>query len=1104
MRLFKNHEVLLSLAVGLLVPAMGIAQVLYGSLTGTITDPSGAAVPGAKLQILNIDTGISNSALTNERGTYLVSDLQPGSYKVTFAASGFAPAVQSGVSIVQNTIRRVDVQLVLASAGQNITVSAETLALQTDRANVSNEISSTQTANLPLGGGRSFQNVLRSLPGFSTAGGGTPSSSGNPAGAQSYYVNGATQFGNNTKVDGASDIYPWQPQYVMQIPPAESIEAVSVVTNSFDAEQGAAAGAAVNVTLKSGTNQFHGALWEYHTNSELKARNFFYYGGKNPKNILNQYGLNLGGPVKKNKLFFFADWERYDQRTLYSGFQTVATDALKQGDFSGTGTTIYDPNTGLSNGTGRTPFPNNKIPGSAMSSAALKMVSLLPAPNQPGGIPNDYFYAANWSYTRNNVDAKVNYNPTDRTAIFVRYGVAPHNITDPQTLGAAGGAGVDGSTFGNGSGRTQHVSIGGNHTITPHIIFDGNAGFSRLHLSVLTFDYGKNYGTDLLAIPGTNGPSPLQGGYPQFSFTGFSTIGDANSSTPLVFRDNLWVETANLSWVKGAHNFRFGAEFVHILMADYQANSTVGVRGGFSFSGGMSALSGGSAPNLYNSWADFLLGLPSAMNKDIQYIDPAVVAENELFFYARDQWQVNRKLTFSYGLRYEYYPYSHGEHGIGGIHYDPTTNLVYLGGINGVPGDAGVDTGHGLWAPRGGLAYRVDNKTVVRLGFGININPETFRNNIQTYPDVVSLQYSGPNSFTPAGSLVTGIPVFVGPNLGAGKIPLPANVGSWTYPSPFRRGYAESYNFTVQRDLGAGFNIQAGYVGNRDIRPESGVDINAGSPGLGTKGQPYYLLWGNPSRISALLPLDNTRYNSLQMRLTHRTSAGTLGLNYTFSKTLDAADNETGGSLTWNWGPMQYRNYGLAGFDRTHNFQATYVYSLPFGKGQNWLKTGIPAILAGGWQVNGILSRASGTPFTISSSATSLNAPSNTQTADQVVSSVQILGGHGPGSPYFDPNAFLPVTAVRFGNSGRNIIRGPGLFNLDCSVFRSFAIRERFNLQFRVEAFGLTNTATFGNPGTTVSNATFANGVATNLNGYDIISSSTGERQVRMALRFTF
>ena len=250
------------------------------------------------------------------------------------------------------------------------------------------------------------------------------------------------------------------------------------------------------------------------------------------------------------------------------------------------------------------------------------------------------------------------------------------------------------------------------------------------------------------------------------------------------------------------------------------------MRGGFVFSGGLTALAGGSSPTLYNAWADFLLGLPTAIDKDHQYIDPAAMLESSYGFYARDQWQVSRKLTVTYGLRYEIYPYSHAEHGIDGIHYDPTTNIVHLSGTN-------VDTGHGYFAPRLGIAYRLDSKTVIRAGYGINTNAETFRNNVQTYPQVISQQYSGANSYSAAGSLATGIPPFVGPDLSSGEVVLPPNYGSWSYPTPYHRGYAETDNFTIQRDLGRGFDLQAGYVGTSDIRPSGGVNINAAPPGGG-------------------------------------------------------------------------------------------------------------------------------------------------------------------------------------------------------------------------------------------------------------------------------
>jgi hypothetical protein len=1071
------------------LPFNAPSQVLYGSLTGNVTDSSGASVGHADVTAMNISTGVSKKAKTDDRGMYLIQDLQAGVYTVTVSAPGFASTVQSGVQIVPNTVQRVDVQLQVASVGQIVTVASNASLLETDRADVNTQLSTRQIADLPLvgtNGTRNFESLFETIPGFSPPAA-SHSIAANPTMALAFYVNGSTYTGNNIKLDGASDIFPWLPEIAGYIPPAEAIETVSVVSNSFDAEQGMAVGSAINVIVKSGTNQFHGAAWEYNTNSDLKARNFFYYGSNNPKNILNQFGLDIGGPVKKNKLFFFADWERTEQRQLVSTFQTIATSSLRQGNFLSTGTTIYNPATGSATGTGRSPFPNSTIPASSISSASAKMIALLPQPNIPGaGVSNNYFATGDTAFTRDNIDVKINYNPNDKSSVFGRYSIEPSQLFDPQALGPAGGQAIDGGQPGNSTARVQTASIGGTYSFTPALLLDGNIAFTRLHDLSENVDINKNYGLDVLGIPGTNGPSRMYGGYPNFQISGFSSLGNSNASNPMEVRNNLFDESVNLGWMKGPHNLRFGAEFFHFSIVNFGANTTVGVRGGFIFTGGLTALNGGASPNLYNAWADFLLGLPTAMDHDWQYIDPAAMIENEFAFYARDQWQISRKLTLNYGLRYEIYPYSHAEHGIEGIHYDPTTNIVHLKGTN-------VDTGNGYIAPRIGIAYRLNEKTVLRAGYGIDTNAEAFRNNVQTYPEVISAQYSGANSYSAAGSLATGIPPFVGPDLSAGELVLPPNYGSWTYSTPYRRGYAESYNVTVQRELGKSYSVQAGYVATRDIRPSGGVNINAAAPGTGKAGQPLYQLWGNASVISELLPLDASKYNSLQVLANHRAGDASFGVAYTFSKAMDAADNEEGSALTWNWAPVRYRNYALAGYDRTHNFQLYGIYALPFGKGKNLLRKGIGSVIAGGWQINAILSRMSGTPFTVGAPATSLNAPGNSQTANQVLPTVAILGGHGPGQPYFNVNAFAAVTTPTFGNTGRNILRGPGLFNLNASLFRNFELRESLILQFRAEALGVTNTPQFANPNATLGSSTFG-----------IISSSSGERQFRLALKLSF
>ncbi len=1081
------------------------AQTLYGSLTGNVTDSTGASVPNAKVEALNVATGIAKQAATDDRGAFSISDLQAGTYKVTVSAPSFGSRVQEGVVIDANTVFRLNVALQVSQISESVTVAANAVTLQTDRADVNNQIRSTQLSNLPMisSEGRNFQALYKLIPGFSPPAE-LHSDAGNPQRSMGTNVNGMTYSNNNTKLDGATISYPWLPHIVAYLPPAEAVEAVNIVSNSFDAEQGMAGGAAVNVSIKSGTNQYHGSGWEYHTNSDLKAREYFYClysctGDPNraPKNILNQFGGMFGGPIIKNKLFIFGDWERTVRRQTASAGRTVPTAALIKGDFNGTGAQIYDPATGNPDGTGRTLFPNNQIPLTRIDPAAAYMANLIPQPNQTV-FPNNYLATGTYQFNRDNVDIKVNYNPTGNASIFGRYSISPSNIFDPPSLGAAGGDATNGGQPGHAPGRVQSASVGGTYTFSPTILFDGVAGYTRQRLGAQNVDIDKNYGLDVLHIPGTNGSDRLQGGYPRFTFAtgGFSNLGNPNESNPFLFRDNQYVTNENVSWIRGSHSLRFGFEFAKYDINHFQPQASNGPRGGFNFTGGLTSLNGGPATGTYNGWADFLLGLPQTMGKDVQYLNPATVRMPSYGVYARDQWTVTRKLTIDYGMRYEYYPAPRRDHWAG-ERYDPNTDKVYRGGF---------DVGAGQIAPRIGIAYRLDEKTVIRTGFGISIDPSSFRYLRDDYPATISTQFSGATSYQPAGSLRTGLPEVIGPDLSQSVVPLPLAVGTTTFPQVFHRGYIESYNLTVQRDAGGGFNLQAAYVGSRAIRQTAIQNINAAGPGGGNTGRALYPQFQRISNISLFTPFNTAQYNGLQTQVTRRMRDGALvGISYTLSHAINYADNSDSG-LTWNWVPMLYRNKATAGFDRTHNFQFFGNYDLPFGRGKHWAQSGVANWIAGGWQTNWIMSRMSGTPFTIATSGTSVNAPGNTQTADQVLPTVTIIGGHGSGSSYFDPNAFAPVTAVRFGNTGRNILRGPGVFNLDGSVFRTFKLTERFDLQFRAEAFNITNTPSFSNPGATVSSLTRnADNSIRALNGFtEITGTSVGARLFRFAAKISF
>ncbi len=581
---------------------------------------------------------------------------------------------------------RLDATLQVSQVQESVTVSAAAVALQTDRADINNVIRSRQAVDLPIinSQGRNFQALYKILPGF-TPPGEVHSDSGNPQRSMATQANGMPQSNNNTKLDGATISHPWLPRIVAYVPPVEAVETVNIVTDSFDPEQGMAGGAAMNVSIKSGTNEFHGGGWIYHNNSAFKARNYFYClyactGDPNraPKDLQNQFGGMIGGPIVKNKLFFFSDWERTTRRRSVTALRTVPTAAMRTGDFRGTGATLYDPTTGNPNGTGRTAVPDNTIPQDRIDPAAAHMQNLIPLPNQPV-FPNNYLAVGRYTALRDNIDFKVNYTPTEKLQLFTRYSISPTEFFDPPSLGEAGGDATGGGQPGTAPGLIQTAGIGGTYTPSPTVILDANIGYTRLRLGAENVDLGENYGLDVLKIPGTNGADRLQSGYPRFTFNTFSSIGNPNVSNPFQFRDPQYVASVNLGVMKGAHSLRFGFEFSKYNINHFQPQASHGPRGGFTFNGGSTSLSGGPATQGYNSWGDFLLGLPSSMGKDVQYMNPATVRMPSYGLYARDMWQVTRKLTFNYGLRYEFYPAPRRDHWAGERYDPPPTGSIAAG-----------------------------------------------------------------------------------------------------------------------------------------------------------------------------------------------------------------------------------------------------------------------------------------------------------------------------------------------------------------------------------------------------------------------------------------
>jgi outer membrane receptor protein involved in Fe transport len=1075
------------------------AQVLYGTLVGTVEDQSGAVVAGANVTATSRDTGLSRQVVSGSVGTYSLPDLLPGTYDVRVTAPGFRTFTQTGVTLAINTVARVDVRLQVGLATETVTVEASAVTLQTDKADVHVELGSKEIRELPLPLYRNYQSLVNLVPGA------TPARTQNalvasPGRALSTNINGTPRNNNNNRLDGANNIRASLPHQAHYIPPVESIETVNISTNSFDAEQGFAGGAAVNVVTKSGTNEFHGTMFEYHTNHLLSAKDFFYRQERKAKDILNMFGGTLGGPIKRDKLFFFGSFEGLRQRQNQSGLLSVSTDDQRAGDFSRYNVRLFDPLTGAANGTGRTEFAGGIIPLSRHSAITRRMQDLVPKANQPG-VTDNYFASTPVVFNRDNYDGKVNWHLSEKTSVWAKYSAMVSDATSAPALGPAGGPGLP---WGNVSGPVlgQLVTLAGTHVFSPNFVMDANAGWTRMAAQTYGNDAGENFGLDYLGIPGTNGPDIRQSGQPRFSFSsGYTALGQIEDWAPKLTFDQTWTYTTNFGWNKGAHDIRFGVDIAREQQNSYEPGSP-GPRGSFTFGAGVTTLNGGPASNQFNSYAAFLLGLPSSFGKAIQHFDPATAREWRHGYYFRDRWQATRNLTLSLGLRWEYYPITTRDW-MGLNRYDPVTNQVFIGRFGNVPDTAGVSTTRNNWGPRLGIAYRLGQKTVIRTGYGISVDPDLISRAIRlSYPATVRADFNAPNAFQPAGRIESGIPAFSGPDISSGVIPMPLNVTTTTLDTgTFRRGYVQSFNLVVERELPWNIVGSAGYVGTRTIRQMGNLDINAAPPGGGAAGRPYALLYGRNVATSLRKPFLNGTYDSLQAKLDRRFSNGVMTkIAYTWGKAINLTD-DSGGGLLWNDLSQFARNRALAGYDRTHTFRFAWVAELPFGRGKRWASDGAGKILLGGWQVNGIFSSYSGTPFTVTGSATSLNAPGNTQTVDQVKPEVKKFGTVGPNTPFFDPTAFAQIRDVRYGSTGRNILRGPGVVNLDLSLFRTFAVNERWSVQLRAESMNITNTPKFLNP---VSNAAAANFMVINSTSAQESNLEGLARIFRFGLRISF
>src|SRR5438094_1576675 len=1111
------------------------AEVLVESVSGKVTDQSGAGVPKARIALVSKATSVQKEADADESGHYTITDVPPGSYDLTVKVSGFKPLTQTNLTIRTNTVTNADVNLQVGAVSEQVTVEASAVSLQTEKTDLHTELSEKAILDMPLNQYRNYQTLINLVPG-ATPGVFQNAIADTPERALSTNINGTNRNNNNTRVDGATDVFVWLPHHTVYVPPAETIQEVNISTNNFDPEQGMTGGAAITVITKSGTNQFHGVLFEYHQDQGLRARQFFETKANSPEkgdSSLNDFGGTFGGPIKKDKLFFFGSYNGTLERDNRStGLVTVPTAALIAGDFTGTGTVIYDPHTGNPDGTGRTPFANQAaIP---VDPIAAKILALLPAPTGAGNIDN-YFKSATQSLNRHNFDGKVDWVRTDKHTLFAKYSAMKSVFTGVPSLGEAiGDCACDGG-LGKFHSFVQLVTVGHTLTLSPNLVVDGNIGFTRMSEYGQTPDFGTNIGSDVLGIPGTNNGADLRSsGFPYFAVSGYAHMGNPEGWNPAFRNDWSFTTSHNVRWSHSKHQVSAGIDIVHHHLNHWQPELGAGPRGEFDFSGGVTALNGGAAPNQFNALAQFELGLAGELGtgagdavgvgKSEQFIK-ATAREWQYGLFIGDRYRITSKFTATLGLRYEYYPLMSLNGAFQFDRYDFTTNNVLLGGIGGNPGSLGVTTSKKLFAPRVGLAYQINNDTVVRTGFGISVDPLPLARPLRGfYPLTVGSNFVGANSFLPYSSLSPlasplpggAIPVGIGsvccPDISSGTIPLPAQALERTVgPGELKRGYIESWNLVVERKLPANFLVSVGYVGTQTVHQFADLDINASLPGTGQLGQPLNCKTANfttnpPTcvvpgfgRTSDTLLFQgwlSANYHSLQVALTRQFSTGLMVKGaYTYSKAINWTDDDGWAGLAWNDPNILRRNRAVAGFNTPQIFQLAYVYELPVGKGKPWANGGGAATkMLSDWQVSGIFSAIHGQPFSLTASSASLNAVGQRQTPNQV-GPVKKLGGIGTGQPFYDPTAFAAVSATAvYGNVGRNTLYGPGSVNLDFSLFRTFKFTERFDLQLRADAANFFNSPHFNNP----------NGSRSSGNFLLITGAKNDERQFRLGVRVAF
>lgn len=1077
---------ILSVLFLIVTPALW-AQVDTGTITGTVKDASGAVIQRADVTVQQTATKLKVQAKTNNDGLFAVPDLHPGVYDVSATAHGFQTVTKTSVELRVQDRLSVDFELPIGEASTTISVEADAQHLDSETSSLGQVVEEQEIENLPLNGRNYIQ--------LAYLGAGT-SPSLHEGERNSFVSNGARPVQNSYLLDGIDNknkIVGFDDSAAQSIEPViDAIGEFKVQTNTFSAEFGQSAGAVVNATIKSGGNQFHGTGFEFLRNSALDALPYFQATGTTPAFKENQFGATLGGPIIKNKTFFFFAWQSSRLRNASPQLATVPTDAEKSGDFAGIAT-IYDPSTtrANSNGSGyiRDPFPGNVIPASRFDTTAQKLLALYPAANQSGAV--NFFSNQTEQVNNDQYIGRIDHRFSDKDSVFGHYADSSFNELLPATLPPPA------SSVTNATPEARSFAVSETHIFTPSLVNETRFGYQHTWLIQQVSDTQR-----LFSQYGINGAynDPTVLGLPTFSVAGFSTLGTTgpgNLPTPATGSGNLpvdkegrvFVANDNLSWVHGRHTFKFGFGFQQV--TEY-GHVTLSARPYFAFSG-LYTQDPQNPSSTGAAFADFLLGQSSYAQTSTR----SLTNNRQHYYsgYAQDDWRVTSRLTVNAGLRYELpLPFYETNGHYANVITEPGPLFGQLIQVQNAAQDgyrkSWVNPNYHDFAPRLGLAYQLNPKTVIRAAggifYGIDENTAFYYRPGNNPPNFILTTYIS-DGIDPNIILSRGFPSTA---YDASSVVRPT-VNSFIKHTP--TPYVQQWNFNIQRQIGAGFVAQVAYVGSSSHDLEYQINIDQGTPGAGSilsrQILPQY------SAVNTTGPYVSGNYNSLQAQLERRFSKGVSVLAaYTWGHAIDNGPSSAADD-GYDPGPTNPNNLaagrGNSNYDVRQRFSFATVYELPFGKGRPFVNSNrLGQAVLGGWQLTGIFSAQTGLPITPILSYD----PTNTG----IIAYPDRIGSGTLSNPtvqdWFNGSAFVAPTGYNYGDSGRNILRGPGFHNIDLGLSRRVSLTERIGLEIRAEAFNLFNTPQFGFPNNTV-------GVS---NTGAISSVVNPQREIQVALRLSF